>query len=1515
MAFQFTPFLIPLFLTALILCSMAAYLWRRRFARGAAPFIITIVALALWVISYMLELSGVNLTTKILGFKLSFIGIVTVPTAWFVFTLLYTGRGHWIRWPRWLGFIVVPVITLILIWTWDSHRLFWTDISIQEHYSRLVGNYSTLHPVNGVLYFLHAIYSYGLLLAGTVVILQAHLGLPRPFWGQKITLLFSTLFPWVANAVYVLGLSPIPGLDLTPFAITISAMGIAVSLFGFRLFDLVPVAHETIFRNMDDGFLLLDMRYRIQDLNPAAAKILKVSQLELIGKNAAEVLQRLPGLEDLAVNSSLQRREFSLQDAAGHRDYDVHLSSLSSRAGDATGWLLTLRDITFQKLTEEYLHRRTAFLEVFNNIIAAAATAEELQSMMSTALEQTLQVLKLESGGLWIKEHATQRNLTPEAAGLLVALCDAKQLLLQQEDQAGLFVVEDWAAQQSLTPDPEAQEWSDLAGKIIQVGILASISVAVRSHQECIGHISVVSPTVRRWEKEEIALLDAVGRQVGAVADRLMVLQQTQERNMLMARLIEQGTALNRNFHVNEVLPAISHGVGELLHPDKVDIFLTEPAPLAAPSLAAPVQADGDSAQAHASPGPRPVLIPDVARVQTSAPEDQQPVDYRAMGTWPLLYGDRTLAVVTVYYNQPHIWSDAEQEVMVAFTRQAAIALENARLFDAEREHFVLAEALRELATVVNSTLDYNEVLEQILSNLSWALPHDRADIMLIEDGMMRVVHSQGYEKVGLVDWVRSLRLPVDQVPLLQQVVQSGQVVMLPETSQSNLWAGFQPGSLCRAYLGAPIIRKGTVVGLINVYSEKAGVYHAQHVETLRAFTDQAAIALENASLYTAMHEQAAESASLYRAVTRLFTLGGDLSALAEEIANAVTSEFNKAHCSVLFYDETNSELVIKAQSGYTQSNPKRLQVDGSGLTVTAFRTGEVVYAPDVNLDPRYVSGTPMTRSELAFPLRAHGQVFGVLNLESPEVESFSEKDRRVLAAFADRAALAIENARLFELTDFQLRQINLLNSITRASLEAFDFHIMLAVMVDRLRDLFGAAGCYVALWDEEQQTVLPGAGSHIMDETQLHFSPAPGEPSLAELVINASGQFAIENLNTSRQVNPRLANSLGIQAMLGLPLVATQQKLGAVLVLYDRPRRFSSHEIRLAEQAAGQVALAIGRARSLEASHRRAQEAENLRQATAALTAALDLRQVLDNILDHLEKVLPYDRASVYLLEEQTLHAVAASGFLAEQQVLGYNFPASNAIAQQIIRLGHPLILEDAAQEPRFTGWIETGSVHGWMGVPLVIHGSLIGILTIGRQLVGAFGREQANLAQAFASQAAAAIANARLFSEVQRLAITDPLTGLYNRRGFSEIGHREIERTRRYKRPLSAIMIDIDHFKRINDTYKHAIGDQVLRTLAERCRKRTRELDILGRYGGEEIVILLPETDRAGALGAAEHLRRDVADEPFVTDVGPLWVTISLGVADSIDGNLELDSLIDRADAAMYAAKQSGRNRVMSY
>jgi len=171
------------------------------------------------------------------------------------------------------------------------------------------------------------------------------------------------------------------------------------------------------------------------------------------------------------------------------------------------------------------------------------------------------------------------------------------------------------------------------------------------------------------------------------------------------------------------------------------------------------------------------------------------------------------------------------------------------------------------------------------------------------------------------------------------------------------------------------------------------------------------------------------------------------------------------------------------------------------------------------------------------------------------------------------------------------------------------------------------------------------------------------------------------------------------------------------------------------------------------------------------------------------------------------------------------------------------------------------------------------------------------------------------RLNAEVQRLAITDSLTGLYNRRGFFELSQREVERAKRFGRPFSVIMLDIDHFKSINDTYGHEAGDQVLEKVTARLRDKLRTVDIVGRYGGEEFSILLPESEPAGALEAGERLRRCIADELIETSQGILKVTISLGLTTLTDNSKTLEELLKFADQALYQAKEAGRNRVCAY
>ena len=171
---------------------------------------------------------------------------------------------------------------------------------------------------------------------------------------------------------------------------------------------------------------------------------------------------------------------------------------------------------------------------------------------------------------------------------------------------------------------------------------------------------------------------------------------------------------------------------------------------------------------------------------------------------------------------------------------------------------------------------------------------------------------------------------------------------------------------------------------------------------------------------------------------------------------------------------------------------------------------------------------------------------------------------------------------------------------------------------------------------------------------------------------------------------------------------------------------------------------------------------------------------------------------------------------------------------------------------------------------------------------------------------------ATRQLQQELRLMASTDPLTGLLNRRRFLEQAEKEFLRSRRYRHELAAVMLDIDHFKAINDTHGHFVGDQVLIALSRAAENLLRDIDILCRWGGEEFVILMPETPLAGAAILAERLREVLARLAVDTTAGPLHFTISAGVAARGECDAGLTDILQRADTALYAAKDHGRNRI---
>ena len=205
------------------------------------------------------------------------------------------------------------------------------------------------------------------------------------------------------------------------------------------------------------------------------------------------------------------------------------------------------------------------------------------------------------------------------------------------------------------------------------------------------------------------------------------------------------------------------------------------------------------------------------------------------------------------------------------------------------------------------------------------------------------------------------------------------------------------------------------------------------------------------------------------------------------------------------------------------------------------------------------------------------------------------------------------------------------------------------------------------------------------------------------------------------------------------------------------------------------------------------------------------------------------------------------------------------------------------------------------------------LGAISIARH-GAAFTSEEEDLLEYLAGQAFVSIENASLHETVERQAVTDELTGLANVRAFTSFLDREIERRRRFDHPVGLVMIDLDDFKRVNDTYGHQQGDEVLAHVAWVLRDASRDLDMVVRYGGEELAVVLPQTDGSGAAQLAERMRRAIESlhVPRVGQSGTIEVTASFGVASVPENGLDRNELIAAADAALYAAKAGGKNRV---
>jgi diguanylate cyclase (GGDEF)-like protein/PAS domain S-box-containing protein len=648
--------------------------------------------------------------------------------------------------------------------------------------------------------------------------------------------------------------------------------------------------------------------------------------------------------------------------------------------------------------------------------------------------------------------------------------------------------------------------------------------------------------------------------------------------------------------------------------------------------------------------------------------------------------------------------------------------------------------------------------------------------------------------------------------------------------------------------------------------------------------------------LYVSARRQAQEMALLDR--VRIAVAGElDLKGVIRTVVEGIAETFG--YPLVSLYMRQGDMMLLEHQVGYADVI-REIPIT-KGVLGKAVRTGQAIFLDDVHTDPEFLEAVPGITSEVCVPLFDREQVVGALNIESIPGMKLTEADLRLLTALSEYISIVIGRARLY--TEIRASDEKYRSLFQNASMGIF--HSLpegrFIQVNPTLAKMFGYAS------PGEMVTSITDINTEIYVDTQKR-------PELLEAALKQDGWIYAEN--------------------------RYRRKDGSIIT--------ANLAVRKVLDADGKVAYLEGfvediseRRRIEEAEREQRVLAESLRDTAAALNSELEQDQVLDNILTNVGRVVVHDAANIMLVNDNGEGYVVREHGFAErtggEKILSLRLPiASVPHLSEIAETARPVIVPDTVAVPGWGKRVCAAWARSYAGIPIQFMGTVVGFINLYSATAGFFTQAHTERMQTFADQIATVFANSRLVDELQKAnarlsaqlseiqalenelreqAIRDPLTGLFNRRYLQVTLDREIARVKRTNQPVGIIIMDIDHFKLINDSYGHKAGDLILEALGELFKTNIRREDIACRYGGEEFVVVMPGASLKTAEERAEIIHSQIAALRVHYENWNIHVTVSVGVAAyPLHGTTGEDVLI-RADRALYHAKQEGRDRVIVY
>jgi diguanylate cyclase (GGDEF)-like protein/PAS domain S-box-containing protein len=888
-------------------------------------------ALAIWTLTYAIHFSVVTEQARFFWLRATYLGVLTVPTTFLAFSIQYANRGQWLK-KRVIALLTIePVLTFILLWTDPWHNLFFGG----KHVEGMILD-------GGPWFWINAFYSYGLVLFAMILLITVYRHTVRPLKGQAATVLAGALLPLAINIVEVAGLNPFSGLDLTPFAFTITGICFTVGFSRYRLLDLVPIARDALIESMNDGVMVLDAQNRIVDVNQTALQMLGKPGQSVIGEPAESVFANVSEIYNQFWDTLTTRQEIVIGDEKSLY-FDLRISPLYDRKGHYSGRLIVARDITERRLVEQAEHEQRVLAEAMRETAAALNSSHTFEDMLDRLMDNVGHVVPYDMATfMLVDEHKIAR--AARSRGYREHGLD-ENLLNYSVNEIPNYCTMMGTAQALVIPDThQSKNWVVKEG-LDKICSYAGVPLQVKG--EVIGFLELTSLTPNYYNQTHADRLQAFANQVAIVVENARLLEEAQQRADQLWALLDIGLAVTSGLEMDKVLKALLEKCKRVL---PIEAFYIATYDHETEMIGFPLFYDkGEISvlpphEIRQSPGltgyiiqTRQILyIPDTlaeeaTRKYTAIDSGGDPS--RSYVGVPLLVGDRVVGVISMQSSQVNAYHPDQIRLLETIATQTAGAIENARLFEEVRLRAEEMTALFDIGITVTSGLDMEQVLRTLLEKCRQVLPVEAFYIAILDPDTGLIHHPLAY------DTGEYLQIPtrdIRQNPGLSgQIINNRQTLYIPDLSSPDAVTTGQvfrtSGTPTRAYVGVPMIVGDRVVGVISMQSYQPNAYDPGQIRLLETIATQAAVAIENSRLYEKAQQEIRQR---------------------EKAEHRYRALFEQSHDAVFILDVQGKHLEVNQRAadllGYTVDELTQLSVldisaqkEESGHILERLRKGE----------------------------------------------------------------------------------------------------------------------------------------------------------------------------------------------------------------------------------------------------------------------------------------------------------------------------------------------------------------------------------------------------------------------------------------------------------------------------------------------------------------------------------------------------------------------------------------------